>query len=354
MNVIVAYLETMFSAYPQTPRLLEAKAELQTMMEDAYTGYIAGGVSENEAVGRVITEFGNLDEVAPVLGITQEIHPSAPASSTLGAESGSPAPAYPQITLNEAKAFAEARRKTGPRFAGAIALCIVSPALLVSLASLGSSGEFGFNDQTGSLIGLVALLILVTIGVLMFVRSGQDLEPFKHIQEGKFTRSASVEHWAQSLATEHSQHRSVRLQIAIALWILAIVPVLAFAMLPSFAELPSNSWSGVGVALTLVMVAIGILVFIPSSWAAATAESLTQEGRPAPESGQPDEEDRSLVGVVASIYWPLLTAIFLGWSFIGNAWDRSWIVWPIGAVLFGAITGGLGALESYRGSRRGK
>ena len=36
MNVIIAYLDTMFSPYPRTPRMLEAKAELQAMMEDAY------------------------------------------------------------------------------------------------------------------------------------------------------------------------------------------------------------------------------------------------------------------------------------------------------------------------------
>ena len=351
MNVIVAYLETMFSAYPQTPRLLEAKTELQTMMEDAYAGYIAEGISENEAVGRVITEFGNLDEVAPALGITQEIRPASSEQSAVGAAHLA---AYPQVTMEEAKKYAQARRTAGPRVATAIALCIVSPTLLVSLAPLGASGEFGFNDQTGSLVGLVALLVLVTIGVLMFVRTGQELAPFKQIQDGKFTRSLSVERWAQSLAAEHSGHRSVRLQIAIALWILSVVPVLAMAMLPSFTELPSNTWNGVGVAITLVMVAIGILVFVPSNWAAGTAEALTQEGRPAPESGAPDEGGQNLVGVVASIYWPLLTAIFLAWSFIGNAWDISWIVWPIGAVLFGAISGGLGALESYRGSLRKK
>ncbi|MGO3147310.1 MAG: permease prefix domain 1-containing protein [Leucobacter sp.] len=351
MNVIIAYLETMFSAYPQTPRLLEAKTELQTMMEDAYATYIAEGVSENEAVGRVITEFGNLDEVAPALGITQEIRPVSPTQTDRGA---APTPTYPQVTLEEAKQYAEARRTSAPRLATAIALCIVSPILLVSLAPLGASGEFGFNDQTGSLIGLVTLLILVTIGVLLFVRTGQELAPFKHIQDGKFTRSLNVERWAQALATEHAGHRSVRLQIAIALWILSAVPVLAMAMLPSFTALPSNTWSGVGVAITLVMVAIGILVYVPSNWAAGTAEALTQEGRPAPESGEVDGEQQNLVGVVASIYWPLLTAIFLGWSFIGNAWDISWIVWPIGAVLFGAIAGGLGALESYRGSRRGR
>ena len=73
MNAIHAYLETMFSPYPQTPRMLEAKTELQAMMEDAYQGFVAKGASHNEAVGRVITDFGNLDELAPVLGITGEI-----------------------------------------------------------------------------------------------------------------------------------------------------------------------------------------------------------------------------------------------------------------------------------------
>lgn len=73
MDVINAYLETMFSPYPQSPRLLDAKQELRGMMEDAYNEAIAAGLSNNEAVGKVITEFGNLDELAPVLGIASDI-----------------------------------------------------------------------------------------------------------------------------------------------------------------------------------------------------------------------------------------------------------------------------------------
>ena len=58
MDVIIAYLETMFSPYPPSPRLDEAKAELRAMMEDAYSSLISEGKSHNEAVGQVITEFG--------------------------------------------------------------------------------------------------------------------------------------------------------------------------------------------------------------------------------------------------------------------------------------------------------
>src|SRR5690606_35764207 len=89
MNVINAYLDTMFSPYPTTPKMLEAKTELQAMMEDAYQGLISKGVSHNEAVGKVITDFGNLDELAPVLGITAELHP--PQSESEPATAAAPA-----------------------------------------------------------------------------------------------------------------------------------------------------------------------------------------------------------------------------------------------------------------------
>ncbi|MFC5338653.1 permease prefix domain 1-containing protein [Leucobacter denitrificans] len=355
MNVITAYLETMFSTYPQTPRLLEAKAELQTMMEDAYAGYLSQGASENEAVGRVITEFGNLDEVAPALGISQEIHPPAANQLPAPSQPSAPAPApltYAPITMEEAEGYANARRKTEPRLALGVALCVISPALLVSLAPLGASGMFGFDERAGALIGLLALLILVTSGVLIFVRRSQQLAQFDRITSSKFTRSLSVERWAKSLEAEHSGRRTVRLQVAIVLWILSAAPVLTIALLPTFTDAASDSWSGVGAACTLIMVAAGLLIFLPSNWAADTAEALTRSGRPDPATGAPDEDERSLVGTVASIYWPLLTVIFLAWSFIGDAWDRSWIVWPIGAVLFGAIAGALNAIESSRKSRR--
>ena len=50
------------------------------MMEDKYTELIASGMRENEAVGTVITEFGNLDELAESLGI-QNLMGEAPTET---------------------------------------------------------------------------------------------------------------------------------------------------------------------------------------------------------------------------------------------------------------------------------
>ena len=64
MDAIKNYLETMFLNLPNTPEVQKAKYELGQMMEDKYRELIADGKTENEAIGTVIAEFGNLDELA--------------------------------------------------------------------------------------------------------------------------------------------------------------------------------------------------------------------------------------------------------------------------------------------------
>ncbi|MCR4740413.1 MAG: permease prefix domain 1-containing protein, partial [Lachnospiraceae bacterium] len=69
METIRNYLESMFASLPNTPEVLKAKDELLQMMEDKYNELLKDGKSENEAVGTVISEFGNLEELADDLGI---------------------------------------------------------------------------------------------------------------------------------------------------------------------------------------------------------------------------------------------------------------------------------------------
>lgn len=356
MNVIIAYLETMFSPFPSTPRLHDAKNELQTMMEDAYTGYVATGLSENEAVGRVITEFGNLDELAPVLGISAEIAP-APRDGN-GPEAGDASavrPArtpYPALTLDEAQRFADARRTTQPRIATAVALFTISPVpLLIGAMLAGGDRGDGRGDGDGLTgLGLIPLLALIALGVILIIGADQKRAPYKHIAAYRFSRTPAVTAWASELERGHERRRRISLQIAVALWILAATPILLTSL--AFPDLGgTGNGALVGVIGTLCFVAFGLLVFLPNNWASEVAEILTKQHG---SLGDDEDEDdsTSLFGVIAAFYWPLLTAVFLAWSFIGDAWDRSWIVWPIGAVLFGAIAAGVGAWESYRKNRR--
>ena len=57
-------------------------------------------------------------------------------------------------------------------------------------------------------------------------------------------------------------------------------------------------------------------------------------------------------GGIGAIYWPLVLAIYLWWSFFGFTyaeevgiertgaiWGVSWVIWPVAGVIFGAIAG---------------
>lgn len=43
------------------------------------------------------------------------------------------------------------------------------------------------------------------------------------------------------------------------------------------------------------------------------------------------------MGIVGTVYWLITTAIYLAWSFGCNAWDRTWILWPVAGVLFAVV-----------------
>ena len=70
MKTIKNYLESMFAKLPNTPEVKKAKDELWQMMEDKYNELIAEGMSDNAAVGTVISEFGNLDACV-IIGLNQ-------------------------------------------------------------------------------------------------------------------------------------------------------------------------------------------------------------------------------------------------------------------------------------------
>ena len=394
MDTIDTFLDAMFAPYPSTPRLLEAKGELRAMMEDAYADAVGRGKTHNEAVGQVITDFGNLEELAPVLGILPDIrsaqagtagtagaatNPAGSSAATDPAAAGASLPpddapsGYPVVTLPEAQALAEARRRTGRLLGRGVALFVLAPIPLIVAANLtddnagaglGEAISDGLsNGGTGSgpggqwavLIGLALTLVLVATGVLTLMRRHQAFVGLEHLTDGKFTRNPIVSAWAARLRVENEGPRSRALMAAVGLWILSAIPTVAGGIL---SDQPGRSHYPIfGVSLTLALVAAGLLILLPTTWASSTHETLTEEGHWTGGPGQWDrwsrkDADNPLIGAIASIYWPLVLVIFLAWGFLGNGWAICWIVWPISGILFGAIASFISALSPRRRARR--
>ena len=213
MSVIDSYLETLFSPYPGSPRMQEAKVELRAMMEGQYQGLREDGLTESQALGKVIAEFGSLEEVSSVLGIDREIH-GGPA----GSETAEP---MEHLTLERMREYTAAVRGSQLFSALAVPLFVLCPVPLLLL--------FAFDGQSSPATwtvaaGLVILLVMVTAGVLILVLRESRLADFEDIEEGRPPMTAQVRSYARNLRREERRGYAVATAVAISLWALSAVP----------------------------------------------------------------------------------------------------------------------------------
>lgn len=332
MNVIHAYLDTMFSKYPSTSKMKEAKDELREMMEDAYQAALAAGKSENEAVGQVITEFGNLDELAPVLGISSEVGLGVSAEASVQGAASAP-PQHPPITLDEAQGFTAAYRANQLMLSIAVALCVISPATLVSLTLLSDNPRFPIPETMGIFIGLSVLFVFVLVAVSLFIVRHQRLAVYERILEGQFSQDPAVTAWTEQLKREDRQGPSGLLVIAIALWILAALPLIGSALFDEYFPVWGDQLVGIGLPITLVMIALGLLLWLPTEWRASVVEYLE-----VPKVKEIEESYPMAIQILQRLLWPVTLIVFLTWSFLGEAWAISWIVWVIAGAVHWALS----------------
>ncbi|MFC0674026.1 permease prefix domain 1-containing protein [Brachybacterium hainanense] len=332
MNVIDSYLDTLFDPYPRSARMDEARAELRAMMEDKQQSLLDQGLSESQAVGRVIAEFGSLEEVAPELGIAADLGAAAP-------------PGPPRLSADRAREYVDAIRRNRGLVAGGVTLFVLSVVPLLLLIAWSGQIE---PEPPGwaTLTGLVLLLVLITTGVLMLVVRGGRLEDYADIENGDFTPTAEVRAYAGELRREHRTRSQISFAIALSLWILCAVPILVPALLSEDEDQASVLF---GVCLTLLMVAAGLWILLRGAWASSAADTLENEEDPDDLTGP---SVHPAIRVIAAVYWPLATAIFLGWSFATGDWGSTWIIWPIAGVLYGCIWAVSGALRTGQDASR--
>ena len=312
MDTIETWLNQMFAPYPRSARLEEAREELRQIMEDKYDDLRASGHSEAAALGTVIAEFGDLAELAPVLGITDALDESATGENTVEYQD-----LLPLNTKRE-----EYRRHLGV----GVALCILAG---VSLTWLGTMQQLGWISSESDIffgINLAFTLILVASGVALLVLRGSVLKGETARLEGT---EATLR--AQRTCEEVARQRGPRWlrvkTICVAGFILSAIPVI-------LASTFGDNVGAVGITITGLMVAL-IVGYMLTEYEYADAPLTFFDNDRFKE--RKESRTKRVISVVMGSYWMLVLIIFLTWSFVGDAWDHSWIVWPIAGVSFGLL-----------------
>ena len=240
-------------------------------------------------------------------------------------------PPLRRVTMEEASAYLALRRAAAPKMALATFLCIISPVALLILAAMSEVSRFGISENAASGIGLCVLLVLVAIGVALFLTCSARVRDFAFLEEEPFETeygvSGMVKERMQDFAGTYS-----RLHITgTVLCILSAVPLFVSMCLET-----ADVVYVAAVCLLLIIAGIGCVAFTYGGTIHASMERLLEEG----DYTRQQKSRRGVKGAISTIYWLLVTAIFMWYTFgpSGNGQARySWFIWAIAGVLYAAV-----------------
>lgn len=309
METIKNYLETMFVNLPNTQKVQKAKYELWQMMEDKYTELKRDGKSENEAIGIVISEFGNLDELSQDLGIENYIQNE---NLTVGKI----------ISLETVKEFLREKAKTAYMIALGVFFCIISPVGVM----LGSD-----ISERAEIVGLIYMFVVIAIAVGLFVFSGIMMDKWKFMKNEVCNIAFETTNYVHEKNEEYRINYATIMTIGVVFCVISLVPVVALE--------ESNLLENIGVSLFLVCVAIGVFLIVAASVKKDgfnTILKLNKEGTIGDEYVHSQKNvtyNNKIVAGVMSVYWPTVTCIYLIWSFLTFDWYITWIIWIIAGLM---------------------
>ena len=316
MEAIKTYLDNVFTAFPQTDRVLTLKREMLAGMEEKYNELKEEGKSEHEAIGSVIANFGSIDEIAEELGTLQGI--SEPESGI-------------KLSAGEVYAYLEQMRKSSIWIGIGVWLVMAGICAMLLITSLTGSLN-GAAEDTISAVGVVVLLVMIAIAVPVFIVNGLRIDQYKHFNEHKILLDVQTQADLEQRRTQYNTMFIAKLSIGVALIILAV---------GAFVLLGTLEYQFLSLVLLLFIVGFSAFLFVTAGMGKSAFDVVLGKGDYADKARNVKAE--KVIGTVSSVYWPAMVAVYLLWSIVWDAWSISWVIWPVAGVLFGGIAGGLGA-----------
>ena len=336
METLRNYLETMFAGLPNTPEVLRARDELWQMMEDKYSELIAEGKSENAAIGTVISEFGNLDEIAGDLGLTRG------EKFDLSVEL---AEKRRHVSLDEVKFYLRDKGGSSLLTAFGVFLCILSVTGPIFFSSIFDGGKL---EDLMSFIGVCFMMVSVAAAVGCFIYASQKMKKWEFLKKEPCSIDYATANYVQDESVRFRTTGTMMLVIGIMLCVISWVPSALIETI--FSIFSPFDISELTVSLFFIIVGFGVFLIVYSSLLKGRYETILGLNDKDTVSGnytkhRKDEEvyyaDPKLAAFMG-VYWPTVTCIYLIWSFLTFSWVTSWIIWPIASVIHKVIKNNLG------------
>ncbi|MDG1732728.1 MAG: helix-turn-helix transcriptional regulator [Thalassotalea sp.] len=235
-----------------------------------------------------------------------------------------------QISLEQALQYVENKVKMSGLITKGVVLCVCSVMPLFFFLAMAETNRLNLTSNIAAVLGVISILIMVSIAINLFIKTNQYEDAVAEIDNKPFELAYGV----HSVFIDKSQKFRVtynrKLSVGIFMFIISFVPLMLSSIFYRGSDITL-----IMLIVLLLIVAIGLCIVIPVSAKYDAYNNILKDSFLNSDKSERTKRAEKL----AAFYWPLLTAVFLGWSLWTMDWGTTWIVWPVGAILFVALVG---------------
>lgn len=272
-----------------------------------------------------IIQLSKLFGVSTDYLLKDEIEPNENESSSLKTEEKLN---VRRVSMEEANKFLAAKTQTAKTIACGVFLCIISPICLMILSVMSEKSLYNISENVAAGIGMITLLIFIANAVTLFILSSSKTSAFEFLENEIFETSYGVTGMVKERKEDYRESYTKNIAIGVCFCVLSLVPLFA-AIIISEDDLFMVSM----VAVMLALIGIGVNFIVKTCIIWESFDKLLQEG----EYSRKKKKEKIASSKVNTIYWSVVTAGYLAYSFISYKWHFSWIIWPVAAVLYPAV-----------------
>ncbi len=276
-----------------------------------------------------IPDMNRIIRMSEIFGISTDYLLKDELELPAGGELREDIPETRVVSMEEAGGFLKHNLASAKRISLGVMMCILSPVLLILLAVSAEEGHITITEDRSAALGMIVLFLLVAGAVALFIISGIKGAPYEYLEKELIETSYGVDGMVKERWEKYKQSFSVMLVLGIVLCVLSVIPIFI-----SVAVYGDNDFaSGIGSAILLVVVAIGVYMIVRACIIKGGYDRLLQRGDYTREKKIENKRNDTLT----TIYWASCTAIYLAVSFITQEWHRTWIIWPVAGVCYGMV-----------------
>lgn len=234
------------------------------------------------------------------------------------------------VSIEEANAFMNLYERVSKKIALGVTLCVLSPIFIILAGGLCSFAGMEDSASEDFLcgIGVAILLSIIAVAVSFFIKYGMQLDKYEYIEKEKLSLQYGVQGIVEKKKDAYEETFRDTMVRSTLMCIFGIIPLIVGGALNL-----GDFMLVVLVDLLLILVAIASYGFVKAGMIHSSYQMLLQQGDYDVRKKRGNKKAEAWSGA----YWCLVTAIFLGVSFVTKAWDMTWIIWAVAGVLYAGL-----------------